>query len=258
MNFHKHYNQCSNKTGFKTAARQVQEYALRSFFSDDEHVCCVAVCFFASFFAAFLAAFLADFFGPAFWRAFLSTQYKSRTILSMQHKSLLHIFGGWGGVKVFLRTACCCKKCIYVTSFNNAFLSMRVVQLWRKVIDYFIEEMSINFHQSTILRCNFSLLKKKKKPWFLHFFKCDNVFKHFLQHMKTRVLPLLWSIYLWKKVVKHGTHALAMHDGQSQCCHLTFISLFARYIVVWPFGYFLVFLNVKEIVHFKVVMEKSE
>ncbi len=112
---------------------------------------------------------------------------------------------------------------------------------------------SISINQ--LLRCNFSLLKKKKKPWFLHFFKCDNVFKHFLQHMKTRVLPLLWSIYLWKKVVKHGTHALAMHDGQSQCCHLTFISLFARNIVVWPFGYFLVFLNVKEIVHFKVVME---
>lgn len=139
-------------------------------------------------------------------------------------------------------------KCIYVTSFNNAFLSMRVVQLWRKVIDYFIEEMSINFHQSTNYDATSLCERRRRRKTliFALFFKCDNVFKHFLQHMKTRVLPLLWSIYLWKKVVKHDTHALTMHDGQSQCCHLTFLLLVARYIeMVWPFGYFLVFLNVK-------------
>jgi len=49
------------------------------------------MCFFGVFFANFFAAFLAA--------------------LSMQYKSVAGFGGvGWGSVKVFLRTACCCQK----------------------------------------------------------------------------------------------------------------------------------------------------
>jgi len=111
-----------NKTGFRPVSRQQQDRFRNKL------LCRFSCCFFATFFAAFLppfcrllcrlffvaffANFYADFFGPAFWGAFLSRQYKCRTILSMQYKSLLHVFGGWGvgSIKVFLRTACCCQK----------------------------------------------------------------------------------------------------------------------------------------------------
>ncbi len=53
--------------------------------------------FFPTFPAAFFAAVLLHFLGLLFWRAFLSTQYKRRAILSMQYKSLLPFFRGWGG-----------------------------------------------------------------------------------------------------------------------------------------------------------------
>jgi len=60
--------------------------------------------FFATFFVAFFAAFLPIFLGLLFGPAFLS----------MQYKSLLLFFRGWGGegvcVEVYLRTACCCQK----------------------------------------------------------------------------------------------------------------------------------------------------
>jgi hypothetical protein len=95
------------------AAGQVQEYALRSFLFLMISMCVVykTVCFFGVFFchllcrlscrfcAAFFAAFLPTSLGLLF-----STHYKSHTILSMQYKSLLHIFGGGvgGSVKVFL------------------------------------------------------------------------------------------------------------------------------------------------------------
>jgi len=54
----------------------------------------MVACFYANFFATFLATFLS----PAFFCVFLSMMYKSCAILSMQYKSLLHVFGGWGWV----------------------------------------------------------------------------------------------------------------------------------------------------------------
>jgi hypothetical protein len=53
--------------------------------------------FFAAFFCRLFNQLLCRLFGPAFWGAFLSGQFKCRTILSMQYKSLLHVFFFGGG-----------------------------------------------------------------------------------------------------------------------------------------------------------------
>jgi len=71
----------TNKNGFRPVSRQQQDR------------------FKNKLFCRLFAIFFAIFFGPAFWHTFLITQYKSRSILSMQYKSLLHVFGGWGECK---------------------------------------------------------------------------------------------------------------------------------------------------------------
>ncbi len=88
-----------NKTGFRPVSRQQQERFRNKL------LCCLSCCFlppflppfFLPFFANFFANFYANFFGPAFWGAFLSRQYKCRTILSIQYKSLFNVFGVGGG-----------------------------------------------------------------------------------------------------------------------------------------------------------------
>jgi len=69
--------------GFRSVSRQQQDRFRNKLF-------CRLFC---HLFAALLLTFLGLLFS-----AFLSMQYKWRAILSMQYKSLLHVFWGVGGV----------------------------------------------------------------------------------------------------------------------------------------------------------------
>jgi len=112
-----------NKTSFRLVSRQQQDRFRNKL------LCRLSCCFFATFFCRLIllpffcclfCQLLSRLFGACLLGAFLSRQYKCRTILSMQYKSLLHVFGnvGGGSVKVFLRTAYCCQKS---STFNEAF-----------------------------------------------------------------------------------------------------------------------------------------